>query len=210
MNGAGIGIIIGLVLILVLTILWYVRAGNEADQRAATARAAGAGQQPLGRTDPDHNLAQRAREFGVVLDLAADTVSVAGQARGRFTGSVMRIETEGQLTSRITVTRLVTLGVFALGARKKIDNRELYLTVEGDGFQLVRKIAPTLGDQARRFVAAYNTRSGALAKQPAAGARDLAGELERLAKLHSDGGLSDREFVVAKARLLAQPEGRRP
>lgn len=215
-NGAGVGIIIGFVLILAFAIVWWRRDGGASDQRAAAARAADTRHEQLLRTNPDYNLAARARAFGFALDPRADTVALGGQGTGRYSGSIMRVETEGELTRRITVTRLVALGFLGLGAQKKVDNRELYLSVEGDGFQLVASVDPALGPQARQFAAAYNTRSGALAKQ-AARPVDVAGEIASLAKLHTDGALTDAEFAAAKARLLGmqtsrqfEPEDERP
>jgi hypothetical protein len=208
------GVLAIVVVALLLLGVWASR-GDEVKSAAQQRREAEAAERErLGITEADHQLSKRARAFGLVLDTHADTVSVTGQASGRFTGSTARVETEGQLTSRITVTRLVTLGVFALGARKKVDNRELYISIEGDGFQLVVKIAPTFGAQARQFAAAYNTRSGAMAATTTGDG--TAAELERLAKLHSDGALTDVEFATAKARLLGtplpapQPEDQRP
>lgn len=215
MNGAGIGIIVGLIVVFALVFVWWKRDGGESDRRIAAERAAARQHQQRLRADPDYNFTARARAFGFTLDLGAGSVTIAGQGTGRFAGSVMRVETEGQLTSRITATRLVALGVFALAARKTVDDRQLYLTVDGDGFQLVSKVDPTLGAAARQFAATYNTRSGGLAKQPTPGAGTSA-ELERLAKLHADGALTDQEFAAAKARLLGThvsqggPEDQRP
>ncbi|HXR74014.1 SHOCT domain-containing protein [Actinocrinis sp.] len=210
------GAVVILVVIVLVLGIWAAR-GDKVKSAAQQRREAEAAERRrLGITDADYNLSKRARGFGLLLDTLADTIRTAGQSGGRFTGSLASVETEGQLTSRITVTRLATLGVFALGARKKVDNRELYITVEGDGFQLVAKLPPTSGALARQFAAAYNTRSGAMAAKPAAGGIDgVAVELERLAKLHADGALDQSEFNAAKARLLGttpqpEPEDQRP
>jgi hypothetical protein len=198
------GVVATIVVVVLLLGVWAAR-GDKVKSAAQQRRDAEvAERQRLGISEADHQLSKRARAFGLLLDTHADTIGAAGQATGRFTGSLARVETEGQLASRITVTRLVTLGVFALGARKKVDNRELYITVEGAGFQLVVKVAPTFGALARQFAAAYNTRSGAMAGHEAA-ALGSADELERLAKLHADGALDDVEFAAAKARLLGMP-----
>lgn len=204
----------------VVLIVWAARSGSRhkgaADRQhdAATVEA-----RRLEAADPDRRLVAQSRSFGVQLDLAADTVTAQGQAAGRFTGSLARVETEGQLTARVTVTRLVAFGFLAFGARKKVDQRVLYLTVEGDGFQLVVRLNPTKGTLARQFAAAYNTRSGALTQTPApTGVPGIASELESLAKLHADEALTDEEYATAKARLLgtsqppaarSEPEDRR-
>jgi hypothetical protein len=66
------------------------------------------------------------------------------------------VETAGDIERRVTATRLLTIGIFALAAKKKKDNRELYLTVEGDTFISVREINPKKGSEARQFAAMVN------------------------------------------------------
>lgn len=55
--------------------------------------------------------------------------------------------------------------MFALAWRKKKDERELYLLVDGPAFQMVARVNPKQGDDARKFAAAINTaaRGGAIA-----------------------------------------------
>ena len=71
------------------------------------------------------------------------------------------VDTAGNLavSSRVTATRLVTIGVFALAfkKKKKHDTRELYLVVETPEFMTVRQIDPNLGSRARSFVAQIMT-----------------------------------------------------
>jgi hypothetical protein len=50
--------------------------------------------------------------------------------------------------------------------------------------------------------AAYQATGVAPVPPPAAAGVDATGELERLAKLHASGSLSDAEFAAAKSRLL--------
>lgn len=203
------------VVIVLLLAVWASR-GDKVKSAAQQKREAEAAERArLGISDADHQLAKRARAFGLLLDTHADTVATRGQAAGRFTGSRATVQTEGELTRRFTVTRLVALGFVGLGAQKKVDNRELYITIEGYGFQLVVKVAPTFGALARQFAAAYNTRSGAMATNATPVGAGTADELERLAKLHADGALDQSEFAAAKARLLgttqqSEPEDQRP
>lgn len=80
------------------------------------------------------------------------------QGAGPLRGAHARVETAGQVTSRVSATRLVALGPLGLLARKKVDNRELYLTIEGDGFFIVQQLdAATDGLSARQFAARINT-----------------------------------------------------
>jgi hypothetical protein len=71
------------------------------------------------------------------------------------------VDTAGNLavSSRVTATRLVTLGVFAFAFKKKKthDSRELYLVVETPEFMTVRQIDANLGAKARSFVAQIMT-----------------------------------------------------
>lgn len=209
-----IAVVISVIVVIVL-LIWALRGDKAKFAAQERAKAQAAERARLGISDADAILMHQASAFGLWLDTHRDTVGAKGQAQGRFTGSMARIETEGELTSRVTVTRLAAMGVFALGARKKVDQRELYLSVDGDGFQVVLKLPPTLGTQARRFAAAYNTRSGAMAKT-ATGASAVTGELESLARLRANGVLSESEFAAAKAKLLGmpalqpEPEDRRP
>jgi len=190
------------IIVVILLLVWALRGDKVKMAAQERAKVQAAERARLGISDADAILMHNAGTFGLWLDTHRNTVGAKDQAHGQFTGSMARIETEGELTSRITVTRLATLGIFALGARKKVDQRELYLTVEGDGFQIVLSVSPTLGVQARRFAAAYNTRSGAMAKTETAAPAGIAGQLADLGRMHQAGQLTDDEFAAAKAQLL--------
>jgi hypothetical protein len=43
--------------------------------------------------------------------------------------------------------------------RQKVDNRELYLVIEGDGEPIIVKVDPSLGVSARKFAAEVNLRA---------------------------------------------------
>lgn len=92
------------------------------------------------------------REYSTV-DAAAMVESVGG------------LSTDTEVASRLSATRMVGLGVFALAVpkRKKIetvtDTRELYLTVIGPGFHVVKSINPAYGREAREFAALVNAKS---------------------------------------------------
>lgn len=93
--------------------------------------------------------------------------------RHRVAELVARVEDSGTVNRRLTATRMVALGVFALAAPKKQDDRSVYLTIEGPTTAIVRTIEfaknPTAGDVARRFAAAVNlhARRGQLPAQQA-------------------------------------------
>lgn len=172
MSGFTVAIVIVVVLAVALFV-WAARGDKtksslishqdvEAAQRARLAQ--------LGVDGTDYRLVKAAARYGLQLDLPRDLVAATGQASGPFTRSLARVESHGQLSSRITATRIAAFGVFALAARKKVDQRELYLTVEGDGFQILLQVDPDLGAAARKFAAAYNTRSGTLVHDSASAA----------------------------------------
>lgn len=66
-------------------------------------------------------------------------------------------DTAGNLerSSRVTATRLLTVGIFAFAFKKKKthDSRELYLVVETPDFMSVQPVDPDKGPQARKFAA---------------------------------------------------------
>lgn len=74
-------------------------------------------------------------------------------------GATARIETEGELRKRVTATRLVALGLFALAARKKVDSRTMYLTVDGPNVAEVREYQAAKLDHTalRQFVSGINS-----------------------------------------------------
>ena len=67
-----------------------------------------------------------------------------------------RVETAGQIQERVTATRLVAVGLFAFAFKKKKDDRELYLSVEGDGWGFVVDVDPSKGREAREFAMKIN------------------------------------------------------
>ena len=116
----------------------------------------------------------------------------------------------GQVTQRLTATRMVTLGVFALAAPKKTGNQTLYLKVCGPGYnftyqhqsdvtrlaiQTFEGLADTINTLAGHDASTANA-------QPTA-APSAADEIAKFAALRDQGVLSEDEFAVKKAQLLA-------
>ena len=54
----------------------------------------------------------------------------------------------------MTATRLVALGVFALAAKKQTGH--IYLTIEGDGYEIAVKLPVKAESDARKFVTKVN------------------------------------------------------
>ena len=101
------------------------------------------------------------------------------------------------------------IGLFGMGNAKHrtVDNRELYLLVEGAGWAYTQAFNPNLGGELRNFAQQINVVAKRhLAENSAAssGASEtsLVAELQELTKLRAEGGLSDEEFAQAKKLLL--------
>lgn len=73
-------------------------------------------------------------------------------------GAVARVESAGDASSRVTLTRVVGLGVFALAAKKKSGGGS-FLTIEGYGFAWVLEVEAKQAMKARQFAAAVNSSS---------------------------------------------------
>jgi hypothetical protein len=151
------------------------------------------------------------------ITVTADRIQ-SHDGSGPLPGATARVENAGEITSRLSATRLVAFGALGLLARKKVDLRELYLTVEGDGFSIVRKLdAKKDGEKARRFAAELNALAGAAggsatapravaapAVPPTPPPADPIEQIQRLAQLHDAGVLTTEEFEAKKAELLSR------
>ncbi len=129
--------------------------------------------------------------------------STLGKAKFTLTKTLVRevaVEGKDEVHSRVTVTRLLVLGIFAFGARKKNEVKESYITIVlNDGREVVlqvNNIAPVqLKAKFSKVYAAYN-QSKPLQQGSATD------ELERLAALKSKGVITQAEFDAKKRQLL--------
>lgn len=118
--------------------------------------------------------------------------------------TAVAIDGPEQASKRITATRLVTIGVFALAAKK--NTTEAYLQVDTADMSTsfaVHKMSAgelrgKLGHWVKRLPEPPTVESAA-----AAGSSSVADELAKLAQLRDQGVLSAEEFDAQKARLLA-------
>lgn len=95
--------------------------------------------------------------FGGLTDqvvLHKDRVQRGGEDHP-LTGVTARVESGSDLEKRVTVTRLVALGVFSLMAKKK-SGGEAYLTVEGPDFFWTVEVERKKRAQAQSFAAKVN------------------------------------------------------
>jgi hypothetical protein len=141
---------------------------------------------------------------GVRID--GDQISAPGQASGPIAGARATVDTAGQLSRRITATRLVLTGPLALAWRKKRDERELYLLVEGVGWAISVPVDPKKGQEARTFAAKVNSLASSHPTAPAqpavAAAPDPLEQIARLAELRERGAISDEDFEPKRQELL--------
>ena len=118
---------------------------------------------------------------------------------------------EGEaLEKRITATRMLAVGLYALAMPKKTGGTK-YLVVEGPDFFWSMEVGHDQIQEAMGAVSVINNQSRRLTPLLAPAAASTAaseGEhfvdrLERLARLHASGALTDEEFTAAKAKLIA-------
>jgi len=125
---------------------------------------------------------------------------------GPVAGARATVDTAGQLTRRITATRLALVGPLALGLQKNIDGRELYLLIEGQGWGISVPVPATRGAEARAFAVRINAASTAATSPPTATTQrpgdDAVDQIRRLGELRDAGLLTDEEFEAKKTELL--------
>jgi len=139
------------------------------------------------------------------IEIKDDRIESA-QGGGLIAGARATVDAAGQLTARITATRLVLTGPLALGMRKKVDHRELYLIVEGVGWAISVAVDPDQGAKARAFAARINAAGSVAAaagstEEPAA-AVDIPDQIRQLGALRDAGLLTQDEFASKKTELL--------
>jgi len=76
---------------------------------------------------------------------------------GPLAGAHAEVEATGAVRSRISLTRTIFSLGLGLLFRKKVDGRELYIKVTGQGFEFVAPVNPKKGKGARTFVAELNS-----------------------------------------------------
>jgi hypothetical protein len=117
-------------------------------------------------------------------------------------GVQIHLENGTELQSRVTATRLLALGVFALAAKKK-SGGEKYLKIEGPDFSWVIKVSADQVDRAMRFMSLVQSSVKRESSEDTSEApKSTNMDIEHLASLHDQGILTDEEFSAAKAKAL--------
>ena len=88
------------------------------------------------------------------VTLTASTIT-HGATTGPVQGAVARVEQAADVQKRVTATRLIALGVFAFAAKKQTGH--VYLTIEGDGYEIAVEVPAKRETAARKFAAKVNT-----------------------------------------------------
>jgi len=124
--------------------------------------------------------------------------------------TALYVETEEEVNRRITATRILTTGVFALAIPKKTRGSVLVNLDTNAGPMAFEKVKKTnvemtkeLGSQIARFGNSSGPASATSTPGPVRGGPlTVADELAKLAGLRREGFLTDDEFAAQKARLL--------
>lgn len=131
-----------------------------------------------------------------------------------LTGVTARLETGTEVESRVTATRVVAFGIFALALKKKTGG-EKYITIEGPDFLWTAETQPKrikeamaflhkVDDQLRQHAPhqAASLESGGTSPIAPKVSSSIAEELQKLAQLRDSGVLTEEEFSAAKTRML--------
>jgi hypothetical protein len=116
----------------------------------------------------------------------------------------MDFEGSDSPTSRVTMTRLVALNVFAFAAKKRTGEAFLYVATRGGeaGFVVPKMSTGELRVKLGPWTP-HRPPIAQVAPPPAPGYRtSIADELAKLAQLRDQGVLTPTEFEAQKARLL--------
>ena len=119
------------------------------------------------------------------------------------------IEGKDEVNRRVTVTRLLAVGIFAFALKKKNKDQESYITLKlTDGQEVIlfvdNKAPMALRAKLAKVISAVkqaNVSSQSQATQPA-NQSSVADELTKLATLKEQGILTEEEFTAKKKQLL--------
>jgi len=116
--------------------------------------------------------------------------------------SLKGLELDGpdNVNSRITATRLLTLGVFALAAKKKTGESYAFFTL-GDGSPVVIEFPKTSHAQLKAIFAPYISKIASEALEEKS-AQSPTEQLKELAALLEQGLINQQDYDAAKKQIL--------
>ena len=152
MKAVAVGVLVACAVLLVGIVRIYLK---HARRQAAADRVAGT----LVRFD----------DLGLTRTQLLEGYGPSPTAHG-LEGLRASVDSVGQLSRRVTLTRVALVGVIALALRKREDDRSVFLTIEGPSAAIVREI-PVGSDRrvqrtARQFAAAINSAAQAFERTP--------------------------------------------
>ncbi len=121
--------------------------------------------------------------------------------------SDVAIEGKDEVNRRVTVTRLLGLGIFAFALKKKSKDKDAYITVVlADGqeviFHVKDKAPMELKASLAKALSQVKQAGHATVAAPTAPQGSTADELAKLARLKGQGVLTQAEFDSEKSRIL--------
>lgn len=115
------------------------------------------------------------------------------------------IEGKDEVNRRVTVTRLLAVGIFAFALKKKSKDQEAYITVElTDGQEVIFFVDNVAPMKLKTKLAGITSlvKQGQVSQQQTATGGNVADELTKLADLKDKGILTQAEFDAKKKQLL--------
>lgn len=118
----------------------------------------------------------------------------------------MTVEGKDEVSRRVTVTRLIAVGIFAFALQKKGRDKDAFVAVTlADGQEAIFHVKNQSPMELRARLSQTISQIKQYAPQPTAAAVSvsIADELAKLAKLKDDGVITQAEFDKKKTELLA-------
>lgn len=147
MNSATVGVVIVFVIVGIVVVFAVRTVVRRNAQNAA-----------------DHVIASFQFNEGALRLTASELIEGYGEEAPRHpvSGLTASVEDSGTVNRRLTATRMLLLGPLSLAVPKKLDDRELFLTIEGPTTGLLRSVtlkdkSASTGAAVRRFAMAINT-----------------------------------------------------
>jgi len=114
---------------------------------------------------------------------------------------VFSIEGPEQLQKRVTVTRLLAIGIFAF-AKKKASGESFLFVETKSGETLIYKFVKKSEPEVKALFAPYKNQLPNESPTTTSSDSDITQQIEKLAELHAKGALTAEEFSAMKAKLL--------
>jgi hypothetical protein len=154
--------------------------------------------------------AGRLLRFAKITVTATDVSSPWGS--GPLAGAHVNVDTEGNLTRRPRVGAVLVFGVLGLAASKTVDQREVFVSVEGQGFGFAVQLPPWRAAEARTFASRFNGIQAEAAMPMSSTAErttptpqdDPFDQLRKLGELREADLISQEQFDAKRVELLGR------